>query len=265
MSFCVILGSAFAAPVLAGRELKSERIRTPEGDVTLYRAPAGRDAFVLFRHGLPHSLLPNQIPFKAHALALREIACQALLITSSVGVLDPQLPLNKPMLAGDLLMTENRLPDGSACTLFTEPSAEQGHLVVEDGIFSSALGDEVERLAGGSVPRVVFAYVGGPRTKTAAENRALRATGAQVNSMTVGPEAVLANELDIPVAALLVGHKHSGGRDADMPRDASSGLAQSLVDARHGTEQLAWRFLAEAHAVPFANRLYRFGAAHDRA
>ena len=60
---------------------------------------------------------------------------------------------------------------------------------------------------------LVFAYCRGPRSKTPAENRAWRTLGASVNSMTLGPEAVLAAELGIPAAAVVVGHKRSLGSE----------------------------------------------------
>ncbi|MCP4804582.1 MAG: hypothetical protein GY913_29765 [Proteobacteria bacterium] len=95
----------------------------------------------------------------------------------------------------------------------------------------------------------------GPRTKTPAENRWLASTGAQVNSMSVAPELVIANELGIPCAALVVGHKLS---HPDHPAPDRTGIAESLERSR--AEQLAVveHFLASAPAVPFANTLFRF-------
>lgn len=265
MATCAILGSAFSTPVLGGKELVPQTVATRFGSVTIYRYGQAAEAFVLFRHGVPHKYLPHQIPYLAHAEALRLVGCKALLITSSVGVMDPSVPLFTPLLAGDLLMIDNRLPDGSTCTMFREPSAEQGHLVLGDGIFSSPLADEVERLHGQAIPRVVFAYVGGPRTKTTAENRALARLGAQVNSMTVGPEAVLAAELGIPVASLLIGHKHSGGHHGDLPRaERGDEIASSLQASRAATEALTIAFLTSVVPPKAENRLFVFGAAGER-
>jgi len=261
MSVAVILGSAFSEPLVAAETLVAETVDTGFGAVCLYRWSGRADGgYVLFRHGVPHRWLPHQIPYRAHAAALAAVECEALLITSSVGVLDESLPLFQPLLIDDLLMPDNRMPDGSTCTMFVERSEEQGHLVLEEGLFSPGLAGQVEAAAeavGWQVrERVVFAYAGGPRTKTAAENRWLRLVGAQVNSMTVGPEVVLANELGIATAAVAVGHKRSGevvAAGADR-----SALAESLRQSRAATEELALQFLRDATAVPFGNKIYKY-------
>jgi 5'-methylthioadenosine phosphorylase len=260
MPNAVILGSAFSAGRLGGRSLEPVEIPTRFGPATLHRYPGDRAAYVLFRHGAPHRLLPNQVPYRAQAAALREVGCDALLITSSVGVMDASVPLFEPLIVEDLLMPDNRLPDGSACTMFPAPVEGQGHLVIEEGLLSRVLSAQIEALIQRDrpvpVPRVVFTYVGGPRTKTAAENALWARLGAQVNSMSVGPEVVLANELEIPVAAVVVGHKHSvpGVRDRLDP----AGMSESLRLSQAASERLVVQFLEEAKPVPFRNRLHRF-------
>lgn len=258
----VILGSAFHAESLPGVALEPVEVATESGPVVLHRVEeAPRPTYVRFRHELPHRLLPHQIPYRAQALALRAIGCQALLVTSSVGVLDAAVPLFTPLIVSDLLMPDNRLPDGSACTVFEQPSAAHGHLIVEEGLFSSALSSQVREIARASGvpvgPEVVFAYVGGPRTKTPAENRFWRAAGAQVNAMTLGPEVVLANELEIPTVAVVVGHKLSGAA-ASAP-EGPDAVAASLDASREAMAALVAAFLREVRPVPFANKVFRFG------
>lgn len=265
MSVAVILGSAFADSLPAALDLEPEEIETEWGTHTLYRVPgAGRPAYVLFRHDLPHRLLPNQINYRAQAAALRAVDCGALLVTSSVGVLDADVPLYRPLLVDDVIMLDNRLPDGTACTMFTDPEGfrdDHGHLVLDDGLLATALTEQVRTLAEeGGVPvadDVVFAYVQGPRSKTAAENRAWPRLGAQVNSMTLAPEVVLANELEIPCAGLVVGHKYSIP-DRDPPEQEA--LASTLDRSREEQEQIVTAFLQDAETVEFPNSIYRFDA-----
>jgi 5'-methylthioadenosine phosphorylase len=264
----VILGSAFGAETLGGLTLERRDVTTPWGPQTLYRvARMERPAYVLFRHGSPHRLLPNQINYRAQAAALRTVGCGALLVTSSVGVLDPALPLFRLLLVDDLLMPANRLPDGSACTMFVEPSPAHGHLVLSEGLFSAALSDQVRGLAeaagGVHETSVIFAYAGGPRTKTRAENRLFARLGGQVNSMTLGPEVVLANELEIPCAGLVVGHKYSV---PDVPNLEDGGSVEaSLAGARRAMERAVVAFLTHGEPVTFRNHLYRFTDGTDEA
>ncbi len=262
MSVAAILGSAFSDSLPGALTLEPETVETEWGDQTLHRvAGTDRSAYVLFRHGLPHRRLPNQINYRAQAAALKQIGCGALLVTSSVGVLDPEVPINRPLLVDDLLMLENRLPDGSACTMFTDPSPAHGHLVIDDSLFATALTAQVQGLADAAdasiADAVTFAYVQGPRSKTAAENRALPRLGAQVNSMTLGPEVVLANELEIPCAGLVVGHKYSIP-DRDPPEQEA--LSATLDRSREEQERIVTAFLRDAEPVEFPNTIYRFKA-----
>lgn len=258
----MIVGSAFdGADGLPDLELEAETLVTPWGAATVLR-PTGlkRPAYLLFRHGRPHRWLPHQIPYRAHAWALRELGCGALLVTSSVGVLDAELPLYKPLLVADLLTLDNRLPDGSVCSMFQIPNAEQGHLVLEEGLFSAKLGEQLrimaakvgEPLAG----EVVFGYAGGPRTKTRAENRMWSRLGAQVNSMTLAPEVILANELGISCVGLAIGHKYSLAESATS--DTGDEIAESLLQARRAGEKLVVEFLRSAKPVASANRIHGF-------
>ena len=259
-SLGVIVGSAFQLELLDGVPVELVSIDTSWGIWEMFRIDAaGRSTYVSFRHGHPHRLLPHQIPYRAQAAAFREVHCGALLTTSSVGVLDTDLPLYKPLIVTDLITLENRLPDGSACTMFPKPTENHGHLVLSEGLFSRALSRQLAGFLGhAKYPerRVVFGYVGGPRTKTIAENAMWSRLGAHVNSMTVAPEVILANELEIPCCCAVVGHKYSIP-GIENPEDERS-VAQSLTDSRAGLTQLVRSFLLEAAPVPFGNHLYRY-------
>lgn len=243
----------------AGLELQAHTVETPFGPTQLHRV-VGSDAYLVFRHGLPHAVPPHLVNHRAQAWALRACDVGAVLLTSSVGVLDAEVPLNQLALCGDLIMAGNRLPDGSACTVFVPPVAEDAHLVVRGGLFSAPLNAQLRDLAEqeGVALRddtVVYAHVDGPRTKTPAENEMWRGFGAQVNSMTMGPEVVLANEMEIPVAALVVGHKTSQA-SADTPE--AEGIKASLEQARAAMETMVLAFVQRGEAVPFENFIYRF-------
>lgn len=274
-AIAVILGSAFEADI-AGLELSSQELQTPWGQQQIFAVKQlDRPAYLLFRHGLPHQLLPNQINYRAQAWALSQLGVRSLLVTSSVGVMTDRLPLNQPLLLSDILMPDNRLPDGSACSLFTQPTPGQGHLVLDEGLCSRALNAQLTELArsegvtlGGEA---VFAYVGGPRTKTAAENRFWALAGAQVNAMTLAPEMVLANELGIATSGLVVGHKYSLPNSPDpmsqQNREQQNldqhSIAQSLVDSRQAMESIIRAFVQKGMEVPFANHLFQFDYPHD--
>ncbi len=260
-----IVGSGFSRELPASWDLNAIEVSTPWGDVTLHQyVRSDRPAYLLFRHGNPHRWLPNQIPYRAHAWAIRAAGCGALLSTSSVGILEPGLPLNTLLDVKDIVMLDNRLPDGSACTMHDAPSEHHGHLVLKDGLVSSKLRsqlqdllacDDIEENVALQGP-VTFAYVGGPRTKTREENRIWRSLGAEVNSMTLAPEIVLANELGIPCAAIVAGHKYSATGEHVPGSDAS--LSATLDDSGRLLARLVTLFLEQGRPIPFGNLIFRF-------
>lgn len=259
-SVAVILGSSFQFATFPDWTLAEVPFDTPFGQAKLHQVlRLGQAAWVLFRHGSPHQILPNQINYRANAYALKMVNCQALLVTSSVGVMTAALPLYKLLFLNDLLYPENRLPDGSTCTMFPHPSREQGHLVLNEGLFSQALTHQLaQRFATlqAEIPReVVFAYAGGPRTKTPAENRYWAALGAQVNSMTLAPEVVLANELEIPCAGLVVGHKYSV---PNIQNPSEGSIQETLDTARERLQSAVRLFLQYGQPVGFGNHIFRF-------
>ena len=272
MSIAVTLGSSFSQTPLNGVSVDPLEIDTPWGMATVWRVlqvegtSIPHSAYLLYRHGVPHRYLPNQIPYQAQAWALHTLGCTALLLTSSVGVLDASLPLYTPLFIQDLLMPDQRLPSGALCTIFDKPTQNQGHLVLDEGLCSQALEAQIRSFTEPKIyfgPSVTFAYVGGPRTKTSAENHFWLNNGAQVNSMTIGPELVLANELEIPTVGIVVGHKYSSAKKLisakqSQPQDSVSEIRQSLVQSREAIEFIVRRFLAHGQSVLFRNSIYRF-------
>lgn len=269
-----IVGSAFSTGAggtmsFDGCSAEPVVVETPWGPARLFELQfpgvTGRRCFVLPRHGARHSLLPHEIPYRAHAAALRILNCKALLTTSSVGLLNASLPSAVVLAVRDIIMLENRLPDGGPCSLFCPPThaplaaacdllkeelETRGHLVLSRGLCHEGLTTLAERLAAdparGPVPRVVFGYVPGPRTKTAAENVAWRRLGADVNSMTLAPELVLAAELRIPAAAAVIGHKRSSGSASEHGEGGPRAMRASLVDGKAVLQRVVLEWLRTA-------------------
>jgi 5'-methylthioadenosine phosphorylase len=184
-----------------------ELVTTPFGDAQVTEGRfAGVDVLHVSRHREGHELLSSQVTHQANVFALRERGAHAVIAVTVCGAVDPELPLGGLVVFDDLHFLANRLPDGSLCTLHTEPGRPgRGHWVYEDP-FSEPLRQallEAARQIGHPVrDGGCYGHVDGPRFNTKAEIRMLAACGVTAVSQTAGPETVLCGEAGLPYALL---------------------------------------------------------------
>ena len=176
------------------------------------------------RHGEGHHHLPHTIPHRANLAALKKLGARAVLATTAVGAVDPDVHLGCPILFDDLFFPGNHLPDGGACTIFTEPGdPERGHLIQSEP-FSPRLRRRAQRAAQSLGLEVtiggVYGHTNGPRFETRSEIRSLRAAGVAAVSQTSGPEAVLAGELGLPYALVGFPANYATGVSEPEPMEA---------------------------------------------
>lgn len=169
---------------------------------------AGADVLHVSRHLPGHPRLSNHVTHQANIAAFRDAGVDAILAVTVCGAVDPSVPLGSLIAFDDLHFLANRLPDGSLCTLHTEPGVPgRAHWVygspysplLRSALLASAAEGGFEIRDGGC-----YGHVDGPRFNTAAEIRSLAAVGVTAVSQTGGPETVLAGEAGIPYA--LVGY-----------------------------------------------------------
>lgn len=204
----VITGSGtYALPGFVGPA--PEAVATPFGSALVRTGRfAGAEVLHVARHRERHELLSSQVAHRANVWALRERGARAVLAVTVCGALDPDLELGTLVVFDELHFPSNRLPDGSLCTLHTEPGAPgRGHWIFEAPFAPALRGALLDgaRAAGQQVRGGgCYGHVDGPRFNTRSEIRALRAAGVDAVSQTAGPEAVLCGEAGLPYA--LVGY-----------------------------------------------------------
>jgi 5'-methylthioadenosine phosphorylase len=206
MRIGIITGSGtYALPGLDGGA--PEEVATPFGPATVTSGRLdGNEVLHIARHGEGHRRLSSAVTHQANVAALRERGADAILAVSVCGALEPELELGSLIVFDDLYFLSNRLPDGSLCTLHTEPGAPgRGHWIF-DRPFSPELRTvllEAAREVGHPVrDGGCYGHVDGPRFNTRAELRTLSQAGVTAVSQTAGPETVLAGEAKIPYALL---------------------------------------------------------------
>lgn len=212
-------------------------VETPYGTVEVSegRVP-GTPVEVRFlrRHGQNHERLSASVEHRANVWALHETGCRAIVGTTVCGVVDPEISLGSAIVFDDLYFPENRLPDGSPCTFFTEPGDPQrGHFIFGSP-FSSALRACLTAAAHTAQieaqDRGTYAYALGPRFNSRAEIAAMRAAGVSAVSQTAGPEAVLAGELELPYALIGFGVDYANGvmEEPTSVEDLNANIAASV-------------------------------------
>ena len=221
---------------------------------------AGVDVLHVSRHGQGHQRLSSQVAHQANITALAECGADAVLAVTVCGALDPDLALGTLIVFDDLHYLSNRLPDGSLCTLHTEPGARgRGHWV-----FDAPFAPGLRRILGEgarAAERPVreggcYGHVDGPRFNTRAEIRTLAGAGVTAVSQTAGPETVLAGEAGIPYALLGYATDYANGV-AEQPTPVAEllGLIEASTEAFGATLTAALARLDLAELTPTGTHL----------
>lgn len=188
-------------------------VRTPYGEpscpMTL-GSICGHPMVFLARHGHGHTIMPNEINYRANIWALRKLDVTGIIAVGSVGSIHPVLG------PGDLVIPDQLIDytSGRPSTFFgSEPDIDM-HVDFThpfDVSVRERLSGVADLLGFNLRDGGVYGCTQGPRLETAAEIRRLAGDGADVVGMTAMPEAVLARELGIPYAQLNVVANYAAG------------------------------------------------------
>jgi 5'-methylthioadenosine phosphorylase len=216
----IVTGSGTYA--LPGFEGQPQEVATRFGPASVSAGGfAGAEVLHISRHGDGHARLSSAVTHQANISALKQLGADAILAVTVCGATDPELELGSLVVFDDLHFLANRLPDGSVCTLYTEPGmAGRGHWIF-DSPFSQPLRAALVSAAEGTGQPVrgggCYGHVDGPRFNTRTEIRSLMAAGVTAVSQTAGPETVLAGEAEIPYALLGYATDYANGVKPDEP------------------------------------------------
>jgi purine nucleoside phosphorylase len=221
MRIGIITGSGtYALPALEASA--PAPVATPFGEALVSEGRfAQADVLHVARHGEGHRRLSSAVTHQANIWALRERGAEAVVAVTVCGSLDPELALGTLLVFDDLHVPVNRLPDGSLCTLHTEPGAPgRGHWIF-DRPFSEPLRRALLAAARETGAAVrdggCYGHVDGPRFNTRTEIRMLMGAGVTAVSQTAGPETVLAGEAGLPYALLGYATDYANGVKPEAP------------------------------------------------
>jgi 5'-methylthioadenosine phosphorylase len=223
---------------------------------------AGLDVLHVSRHLPGHPRLSHQVTHQANIAALRDLGADAIVAVTVCGAVDRSVPLGSLIVFDDLHFLVNRLPDGSICTLHTEPGRPgRGHWVFDDPFSPGVRGALLAgaREAGLAVrDGGCYGHVDGPRFNTKAEIRSLAAVGVTAVSQTAGPETVLCGEAEIPFGLIGYATDYANGvMDEPTPVETLVGLVDESSGAFAQVLTTALPKLAAADLTPVGSH-FRF-------
>ena len=200
----IIGGSGLDNPVILKNAVETDH-------QTLYGSPSSTvlegkmgeiDVAIIARHGRDHTIPPTQINNRANIWALSELGCTHILATTACG------SLREEFGRGDLIIP-NQFIDFTRhreTTFFTSfRHGEMKHTQMSDPFnykMRKVLLDSGNDLDIKMHDKGTIITIEGPRFSTRAESHMFRAWGADLINMSTAPEAILANEAEIPYAVI---------------------------------------------------------------
>jgi 5'-methylthioadenosine phosphorylase len=177
----------------------------------------GVDVVILSRHGRKHTITPTHVNNRANIWAIKEMGCTHILATTACGSLKEEIGRGHLVLL-DQFIDFTRFRKN---TFFDEfKPGEMQHAPMADP-FNAAMRRVLKEVC--EEKKVDFHAKGtvitveGPRFSTRAESHMFRHWGADVINMSTAPEAILANELEIPYAALAMSTDYDCWKEDEEP------------------------------------------------
>lgn len=163
---------------------------------------SGVEVVLLSRHGRKHTIPPTQVNNRANLWALKEMGCTHILATTACGSLKREIKRGDLIILDQLIdFTKQRkisfheefLPGKIVHTAMAEPfSRELREILIQT----------CQELNISHHKRGTVITIEGPRFSTKAESKMFSLWGADVINMSIAPEAILANEIGLPYAAI---------------------------------------------------------------
>ena len=163
---------------------------------------AGVDVAILSRHGREHTIPPTQVNNRANLWAIKKLGCTHIIATTACGSLREEINRGD-MVILDQFIDFTRFREITFFDKFTPgklnhtPMADPFNSGLRELIIEKAGELNLKCHRGGTVITIE-----GPRFSTRAESNMFRMWGADVINMSTAPECILANELEIPYAAI---------------------------------------------------------------
>jgi len=213
-----IIGGSGLEKLQLFSDVKEINVDTPYGapSSTLYVGHvAGKEVYILSRHGREHQIPPSQVNNLANIAALKQVGCEGIIASTACGSLREHIHPAELILPDQFIdFTRHRdvtfhkeFIDGNVIHISTaDPFSRE----LRKRIVETAEKLEMHLHTTGTVVTIE-----GPRLSTRAESRMFRIWGADIVNMSTACECILANEAEIPYAAIAMCTDYDAWRESE--------------------------------------------------
>ena len=200
----IIGGSGLDNPDIL-KEVKEKKVKTPYGNPTS-DLKIGKihdvEVVLIARHGREHTIPPTQVNYRANIQALKDQGCTHILATTACGSLREEIDRGDLVILDQFIdftrlrkisFFEEFAPGDMKHTPMADPYSEE----LRNLLIETAKELNLKHHEKGTVVTIE-----GPRFSTRGESNMFRIWGADVINMSIAPETALANEAEIPYAAV---------------------------------------------------------------
>lgn len=215
----VIGGSGLEDPEIL-KETEVIDVETPYGrpsSTLMHGTLNGIQVVILSRHGRQHTITPSMVNNRANIHALKNSGCTHILATTACG------SLREDLRRGDLIVPDQFIDftRHRPVTFFDEFEAgKMKHTPMADPFDSNLrrlIIDTAVKTGIAIHEKGTIITIEGPRFSTRAESRMYRLWGADLVNMSTAPEAILANEIGIPYAAIAMSTDYDSWKEDETP------------------------------------------------
>jgi 5'-methylthioadenosine phosphorylase len=176
----------------------------------------GTEVVMVARHGRKHQYSPSQVNYRANIRALKDQKVTHVLATTACGSLREEIGRGDFVILDQFIdLTRLRkttffdsFDEGARHTSMADPFNPELRRVLYDAAKELEL--KVHR-------RGTVVTIEGPRFSSKAESNMFRIWGADVINMSIAPEAILANEIKLPYAAVAMSTDYDCWKEDEAP------------------------------------------------
>lgn len=176
----------------------------------------GFDVILVSRHGLKHQYSPSEVNYRANIFALKEQGVSHIIATTACGSLREEIGRGHFIII-DQFIDFTRIRKNTFYDSFSESAVHTAMPEPFDARLRELLYTTSLELGFKAHPKGTVVTIEGPRFSTKAESKMFRLLGADIINMSVATEAMLANELKIPYAAIAMSTDYDCWKEDEKP------------------------------------------------